>query len=89
MIAAACLGASWAQMHTALHAWATAVSPASRSLVASAFATVLFTGSAVGTWWVGGLLLADDSLATLFGSAAALAVALAVTAKIGRAQQSF
>lgn len=88
MIAAACLGAAWAQMHTALQAWATEVSPASRALVVSAFATVLFTGSAVGTW-VGGLLLTGGSLTALFGSATALAVGLVVTATIGRARQPF
>ena len=88
MIAAACLGASWAQLHTALQAWATEVSPTSRALVVSAFATVLFTGSAVGTW-AGGLLLTGGSLTTLFGSATALAATLAVTATIGRAQQTF
>ena len=88
MIAAACLGASWALLHTSLQAWATEVSPTSRALVVSAFATVLFTGSAVGTW-AGGLLLTSGSLTALFGAATTLAAGLAVTATIGRARQPF
>lgn len=88
LTAAACLGASWAQMHTALQAWATEVQPHSRGVVVSAFASSLFLGSAVGTW-VGGRLLADGHATLLFFGAAALATVLTATATVGRKRQPF
>ena len=88
LVCAACLGGSWAQMHTALQAWATEVRPESRGLVVSAFAASLFTGSAVGTW-VGGLLLSGGSLVLLYGSATAIAALLTVVATFGRSRQPF
>jgi predicted MFS family arabinose efflux permease len=88
MIAAACLGASWAQMHTALQAWATEVRPESRGLVVSAFAASLFMGSAVGTS-IGGVLLAGGSVTLLFAGATSLAVVLTVVATSGRRRQLF
>ena len=88
LVSAACLGAAWAQMHTALQAWATEVNPAARGLVVSAFAAALFSGSAVGTW-LGGLLFAGGSLTVLFGSACAVAAVLTVVATTARARQPF
>jgi predicted MFS family arabinose efflux permease len=88
LVSAACLGGAWAQMHTALQAWATEVNPAARGLVVSAFAAALFSGSAVGTW-LGGLLFAGGSLTVLFGSACAVAVVLTVVATTARARQPF
>ena len=88
MVSAACLGGSWAQMHTALQAWATEVSPNSRALVVSAFAASLFTGSAVGAWF-GGVMLAGGSVTLLFGTATCIAVLLTVVATLGRARQPF
>lgn len=88
LISAACLGGSWAQMHTALQAWATEVRPESRGLVVSAFAASLFTGSAAGTW-VGGIMLASGNLVLLYGTATGLAVILAVVATRGRIRQPF
>lgn len=88
LISAACLGGSWAQMHTALQAWATEVHPESRGLVVSAFAASLFTGSAAGTW-VGGIMLTGGDLALLYGTATGLAVILTVVATRGRIRQPF
>jgi YNFM family putative membrane transporter len=88
LVAAAFLGLSWAQMHTALQAWATEVRPASRGLVVSAFAASLFIGSAAGTS-VGGILLADGSLTLLFGAATAIATLLTAVAVVGRSRQRF
>lgn len=88
LVCAACLGGSWAQMHTALESWATEVRPESRGLVMSAFAASLFTGSAVGTW-VGGLLLSGGSLVLLYSSATAIAALLSVVATFGRSRQHF
>jgi predicted MFS family arabinose efflux permease len=88
LAAAACLGASWAQMHTALQAWATEVRPHSRGVVVSAFASSLFLGSAAGTW-AGGTLLAGGHVAFLFGGAAVLATVLTCVATIGRKRQPF
>jgi predicted MFS family arabinose efflux permease len=88
LIAAVLLGISWAQMHTALQAWATEVRPASRGLVVSAFAACLFMGSAAGTS-VGGVMLARGSLSLLFGAATAIAALLTVVAVIGRSRQPF
>jgi predicted MFS family arabinose efflux permease len=88
LVAAACLGASWAQMHTGLQAWATEVRPQSRGVVVSAFASFLFLGSAAGTW-AGGSLLAGGHVALLFGGAAVLAAILTGVATIGRKRQPF
>ncbi len=88
LVAAAFLGISWAQMHTALQAWATEVRPESRGLVVSAFAACLFIGSAAGTW-TGGILLADGRLTLLFGAASAIATVLTVVAVTGRTRQPF
>lgn len=88
LAASACLGASWAQLHTALQAWATEVLPNSRGVVVSAFASTLFLGSAAGTW-VGGGLLAAGHVTVLFGGAAALAAVLTGVATIGRRRQPF
>jgi YNFM family putative membrane transporter len=88
LVAAAFLGMSWAQMHTALQAWATEVSPTSRALVVSAFAACLFIGSAAGTW-MGGVLLSGGSLTVLFGAATAIASVLTGVAVLGRSRQPF
>ena len=88
LVSATGLGAAWALMHTGLQAWATEASPTSRSLVVSAFAASLFTGSAVGTW-VGGMMLAGDNVTLLFTTACALATLLTIVATLGRARQSF
>ena len=81
----ALLGAAWALMHTSLQAWATDVAPEARALVISAFAAMLFTGNAAGTY-VGGLLLAGPANRLLFVLPAVIGVPLGVVATIGRSR---
>jgi YNFM family putative membrane transporter len=77
------LGAGWAFMHTTLQAWATDVVPHARAAAVSLFATVLFTGSAAGTF-VGGRLIADGEFTPLFTAMLLLGIPLVAVAWTGR-----
>ncbi|GAB3456832.1 MFS transporter [Actinophytocola sediminis] len=77
------LGAGWAFMHSTLQTWATDMAPESRATAVSLFATMLFTGSAVGAA-VFGPLVDAGSFQPMFVSTLVVAVPLTVVATIGR-----
>ncbi len=77
------LGAGWAFMHSTMQTWATDMAPDSRATAVSLFATMLFTGSAVGAAAFGPLVDAEQFQA-VFAITLAVAVPLTVTATIGR-----
>lgn len=77
------LGAGWAFMHSTLQTWATDVAPKARATAVSLFATMLFTGSAIGAAVFGPMVDAGD-FTTMFVITLVVAVPLAVVATIGR-----
>jgi MFS family permease len=77
------LGGGWAFMHSTLQTWATDMAPGSRATAVSLFATMLFTGSAIGAA-VFGPLVDAGSFRPIFAITLAVAVPLTVTATIGR-----
>lgn len=77
------LGAGWAFMHSTLQTWATDMAPDSRATAVSLFATMLFTGSAVGAAVFGPMVDAGDFQA-MFWITLAAAVPLTVIATLGR-----
>lgn len=77
------LGAGWAFMHSTLQTWATDMAPDSRATAVSLFATMLFTGSAVGAAIFGPLVDAG-SFRAIFVITLVVAVPLTITATIGR-----
>jgi predicted MFS family arabinose efflux permease len=77
------LGAGWAFMHSTLQTWATDMAPNSRATAVSLFATMLFTGSALGAAFFGPLVDAG-SFQQIFVITLVVAVPLTITATIGR-----
>ena len=83
LVGCALLGAGWAFMHTTLQTWATDVVPHARAAAVALFATVLFSGSAAGTF-VGGQLIAGGEYSLLFVVMLSLGVPLVAAAWLGR-----
>lgn len=83
LVGCALLGAGWAFMHTTLQTWATDVVPHARAAAVALFATVLFSGSAAGTF-VGGRLIAGGEYSLLFVVMLSLGVPLVAAAWLGR-----
>ncbi|MCT2587697.1 MFS transporter [Actinophytocola gossypii] len=77
------LGAGWAFMHSTLQTWATDMAPNARATAVSLFATMLFTGSAVGAALFGPMVDAGD-FRQVFMITLAAAVPLTVVATLGR-----
>lgn len=77
------LGAGWAFMHSTLQTWATDVAPESRATAVSLFATMLFTGSAVGAALFGPMVDAGR-FRPMFLVTLLAAVPLTVIATAGR-----
>lgn len=77
------LGAGWAFMHSTLQTWATDVAPAARATAVSLFATMLFTGSAIGAAVFGPMVDAGD-FRPMFVITLVVAVPLTVIATLGR-----
>jgi MFS transporter, YNFM family, putative membrane transport protein len=77
------LGAGWAFMHSTLQTWATDMAPDARATAVSLFATMLFTGSAVGAALFGPMVDAGD-FRQVFVITLVVAVPLTVVATIGR-----
>lgn len=77
------LGAGWAFMHSTMQTWATDMAPDSRATAVSLFATMLFTGSAIGAALFGPLVDAGRFQA-VFVISLAVGVPLTVAATIGR-----
>jgi MFS transporter, YNFM family, putative membrane transport protein len=77
------LGGGWAFMHSTLQTWATDMAPGYRAMAVSLFATMLFTGSAIGAA-VFGPLVDAGAFTTMFAITLAVSVPLVVTATLGR-----
>ncbi|HEX2131787.1 MAG TPA: MFS transporter [Actinophytocola sp.] len=77
------LGAGWAFMHSTLQTWATDMAPDARATAVSLFATMLFTGSAVGAA-VFGPMVDAGSFRQVFAITLVVAVPLTVVATLGR-----
>lgn len=77
------LGGGWAFMHSTLQTWATDMAPGYRAMAVSLFATMLFTGSAIGAAIFGSLVDAG-AFTTMFAITLAVSVPLVVTATLGR-----
>jgi MFS family permease len=77
------LGGGWAFMHSTLQTWATDMAPGYRAMAVSLFATMLFTGSAVGTAVFGPMVDAGGFTA-MFAITLAVSVPLVAIATLGR-----
>lgn len=77
------LGGGWAFMHSTLQTWATDMAPGYRATAVSLFATMLFTGSAIGAA-IFGSLVDSGAFTTMFAITLAVSVPLVVTATLGR-----
>jgi predicted MFS family arabinose efflux permease len=77
------LGGGWAFMHSTLQTWATDMAPGYRATAVSLFATMLFTGSAIGAAVFGSLVDAGR-FTTMFAITLAVSVPLVATATLGR-----
>lgn len=77
------LGAGWAFMHSTLQTWATDMAPDARATAVSLFATMLFTGSALGAALFGPLVDTGRYTA-VFAIALAVGVPMTIAATLGR-----
>lgn len=77
------LGAGWAFMHSTMQTWATDMAPGSRATAVSLFATMLFSGSAIGTAIFGPMVDAGH-FQLIFVIALVVAVPLVGIATLGR-----
>jgi MFS family permease len=77
------LGGGWAFMHSTLQTWATDMAPGYRATAISLFATLLFTGSAIGAA-VFGSLVDGGRFTTMFAITLAVSVPLVAAATLGR-----
>ncbi len=85
LLGSLCLGATWAFLHTTMQTWVTDVVPEARAAAVSLFASLLFTGAAIGSA-VGVGFIEDGRFRMLFvaGSIAMACVgALATLARRG------
>ncbi len=83
VVACVLLGGGWAFMHSTLQTWATDMAPGYRATAVSLFATMLFTGSAVGAA-VYGPMIDGGRFGTMFAITLAVSVPLVVVATLGR-----
>jgi MFS transporter, YNFM family, putative membrane transport protein len=77
------LGGGWAFMHSTLQTWATDMAPGHRAMAVSLFATMLFTGSAIGAA-VFGPMVGAGGFTAMFGITLAVSVPLVTAATLGR-----
>jgi MFS transporter, YNFM family, putative membrane transport protein len=77
------LGGGWAFMHSTLQTWATDMAPGYRATAVSLFATMLFTGSAIGAA-VFGPMVDAGSFTAMFAITLIVSVPLVVIATLGR-----
>ena len=77
------LGGGWAFMHSTLQTWATDMAPGYRATAVSLFATMLFTGSAIGAA-VFSPMVDAGSFTAMFAITLAVSVPLVATATLGR-----
>ena len=84
-LAAGCIGAGWASMHSTMQAWATEAVPGARAAMVSLFAGALFLGSGSATAALAPLAGADR-WGVMFAGAAALAAAFGLVAAVSRSR---
>lgn len=77
------LGGGWAFMHSTLQTWATDMAPGYRATAVSLFATMLFTGSAIGAA-VFGPMVDAGSFTAMFVTTLIVSVPLVAIATLGR-----
>jgi MFS family permease len=77
------IGAAWAFMHSTLQTWATDMAPDSRATAVSLFATMLFSGSALGAA-IFGPLVDTGRFTAVFAITLAVGVPLTIAATLGR-----
>lgn len=77
------LGGGWAFMHSTMQTWATDMAPGYRAMAVSLFATMLFTGSAIGAAVFGPMVDAGN-FTTMFVISLIVSVPLVVVATLGR-----
>jgi MFS family permease len=83
VVATVLLGGGWAFMHSTLQTWATDMAPGYRATAVSLFATMLFTGSAIGAAVFGPMVDAGHFTA-MFAITLAVSVPLVAAATLGR-----
>ncbi len=83
LVGCVCLGAAWASMHTTMQTWVTDVVPEARSAAVSMFASLLFTGGAVGSA-VGVAFLEAGRFQTLFVLGSVVMGVVGVVAVVAR-----
>ncbi len=77
------LGGGWAFMHSTLQTWATDMAPGYRATAVSLFATLLFSGSALGAA-IYGPMVDEGSFTTMFAVTLIVSVPLVAIATLGR-----
>jgi len=77
------LGGGWAFMHSTLQTWATDMAPGYRATAVSLFATLLFSGSALGAA-IYGPMVDEGSFTTMFAVTLIGSVPLVAIATLGR-----
>jgi predicted MFS family arabinose efflux permease len=83
VVATVLLGGGWAFMHSTLQTWATDMAPDYRATAVSLFATMLFTGSAVGAAAFGPMV-DSGSFTVMFAITLVVSVPLVAAATLGR-----
>ena len=83
MTGCVCLGATWAFLHTTMQTWVTEVVPEARAAAVSLFASLLFTGGAIGSA-VGVRFVEDGRFQGLFVAGATVMATVGVVATVAR-----
>lgn len=83
LVACGCLGAAWAFLHTTMQTWVTDVVPEARAAAVSLFASLLFTGGAVGSA-VGVAFIEDGRFPALFVTGTGVMAVVGVLATAAR-----
>ena len=83
MVGCVCLGATWAFLHTTMQTWVTEVVPEARAAAVSLFASLLFTGGALGSA-VGVRFVEDGRFQGLFVAGAIVMATVGLVATVAR-----
>lgn len=83
LLGCVCLGATWAFLHTTMQTWVTDVVPEARAAAVSLFASLLFTGGAVGSA-VGVGFIEGERFQTLFVGGSLVMAVVGVTVTLAR-----
>lgn len=83
LVGCLCLGTTWAFLHTTMQTWVTDVVPEARAAAVSLFASLLFTGGAVGSA-VGVAFIEGDRFQTLFVGGSVVMAVVGIAATLAR-----